>query len=95
MSVLLFVKQTVDVALCPQCQRGSTNIHDTGEPQMIRDLSIWNRRFWLQLLPRQFKCASCKNTYSIISDKVRKSACVNKVHAHLFLRTTAPTRDRL
>jgi transposase len=59
----LFVEPTLDMALCPKCQQASLSIHDTGEPQMIRDLSIWDRRCWLRLAPRRFKCANCQNTF--------------------------------
>jgi transposase len=38
-------------------------IHDTSEPQMIRDLSIWDRSCWLRLLPRRVKCAHCQKTF--------------------------------
>jgi transposase len=30
---------------------------------MLRDLSIWDRRCWLRLTPRRFKCATCQNTF--------------------------------
>ena len=59
----LFVESTLPAALCPNCQQASTNLHDQGEPQMLRDLSIWDRRCWLRLTPRRFKCATCQNTF--------------------------------
>jgi len=59
----LFVEPTLDMALCPDCQQASMTIHDTSEPQMIRDLSIWDRSCWLRLLPRRFKCAHCQKTF--------------------------------
>jgi transposase len=59
----LFVESTLPAALCPNCQQASTNQHDQGEPQMLRDLSIWDRRCWLRLTPRRFKCATCQNTF--------------------------------
>jgi len=59
----LFVEPTVAVAVCPDCGRPSAEIHDTSEAQMIRDLSIWDRRCWLRYMPRRFKCSACKDTF--------------------------------
>jgi hypothetical protein len=41
----------------------SIAVHDTSEPQMIRDLPIWNRRCWLEYAPRRFACADCGRTF--------------------------------
>lgn len=59
----LFVEPTLDMALCPDCQRASTTVHDTSEPQMIRDLSLWDRKCWLRVTPRRFECARCQKTF--------------------------------
>ena len=59
----LFLESTMPVAICPDCGQASTELHDTGEPQMIRDLPIWNRRCWLRYAPRRFKCAHCRDTF--------------------------------
>lgn len=59
----LFVESTLPAAICPSCQQVSTSLHEQGEPQMFRDLSIWDRRCWLRLVPRRFKCATCQNTF--------------------------------
>jgi transposase len=59
----LFIESTLPAALCPNCQQASTSLHDQGEPQMLRDLSIWDRRCWLRLTPRRFKCVNCQNTF--------------------------------
>lgn len=59
----LFVESTLPTALCPNCQRLSSNTHDLGDPQMLRDLPIWERRCWLRLMPRRFKCDYCHNTF--------------------------------
>jgi hypothetical protein len=37
-------------------------VHEVSEPQMHQDLSIWNRRCWLQYAPRRFECERCGNT---------------------------------
>ena len=57
------VESTQEVAIPPQCQQPSLVVHDQGEPQMIRDLPIWNRRCWLSYRPRRFDCATCDNTF--------------------------------
>lgn len=59
----LFVESTVAAAMCPACQAVSLVVHDRGEPQFIRDLSIWNRRCWLRYVPRRFDCATCQTTF--------------------------------
>ena len=59
----LFVESTLSVAVCPTCEQVSVAVHDTGDPQMLRDLSIWKRQCWLRHAPRRFKCASCQNTF--------------------------------
>jgi len=59
----LFVEPTLEMAICPDCQQISTTIHDTSEPQMIRDLSLWERRCWLRLAPSRLKCTPCQKTF--------------------------------
>ena len=59
----VFIESTQDAALCPNCHQISLSIHDIGEPQMIRDLPIWNRQCWLRYTPRRFECARCDNTF--------------------------------
>ena len=59
----LFVESTLEAAVCPNCQQVSLAMHDTSEPQMLRDLPIWNRRCGLWYAPRRFKCAPCENTF--------------------------------
>ncbi len=49
--------------VCPTCQHLSVRVHDYGEPQLIRDLAIWNRRCWVRYCPRRFECATCANTF--------------------------------
>src|SRR5258708_9921904 len=61
--IRLTVESTVDAAVCPECQMGSFALHETSKPQLIRDLSIWQRRGWLHYAPRRFKCMSCQDTF--------------------------------
>lgn len=59
----IFIESTLEAALCPDCGQLSTHQHDVGPPQLIRDLSISNRRCWLRYAPRRFKCAACEHTF--------------------------------
>ena len=59
----VWIESRLDVAVCPDCQRVSGQIHDTAEPQTLRDLTIWGRQCWLRYAPRRFACASCHSTF--------------------------------
>jgi len=59
----LYVESILPTALCPNCQQPSSSVHDVGEPQLLRDLPLWDRRCWLRITPRRFKCAHCHNTF--------------------------------
>lgn len=59
----LFIESTAPAAVCPDCQQVSLAVHQVGEPQMLRDLSIWNRRCWLRYAPRRFRCQTCATTF--------------------------------
>lgn len=59
----LFVESSLAAAVCPTCEQVSVTVHDVGEPQMLRDLSIWQRHCWLRYAPRRFKGASCQDTF--------------------------------
>jgi transposase len=57
------IESRLDAAVCPTCQRVSTQIHDTAEPQTLRDLATWGRECWLRYAPRRFACAACHSTF--------------------------------
>jgi len=57
------VESAQAAAICPTCHQVSLSVHDLSEPQMIRDLPIWNRQCWLCYRPRRFECATCGNTF--------------------------------
>ena len=56
------IESTLEAAVCPTCQRISEAGHGHAEPQLIRDLPIWQRQCWLQYRPRRFQCAHCPST---------------------------------
>jgi transposase len=57
------IESNLAAALCPTCQRVSTQVHDTAELQTLRDLPIWGRQCWLRYAPRRFSCATCQATF--------------------------------
>ena len=61
--VTLFVESTNEIAICPECRQASNSLHDLSEAQMIRDLSIAERRCYLSYRARRFDCQTCGKTY--------------------------------
>ena len=61
--ITLFVESTLAAAICPDCDQVSTRIHDLGAVQMIRDLSIGERRCYLSYQARRFDCEHCDKTF--------------------------------
>lgn len=61
--IQLTIESTCEAALCPNCQTPSVSLHETSQPQRLRDLAMWQRRCWLNYAPRRFKCAPCQNTF--------------------------------
>lgn len=61
--VTLFVESTRAAAVCPNCNQVSTKVHDLSAAQMIRDLSIGERRCYLSYQPRRFDCEHCDKTF--------------------------------
>jgi transposase len=58
------IESRLDTAVCPTCQRVSAQLHDTAEPQTLRDLTIWGRQCWLRYAPRRFVCTTCQSTFT-------------------------------
>ena len=61
--VTLFVESTNEIAICPECRQASNSLHDLSEAQMIRDLSIAERRCYLSYRARRFDCQTCGKTF--------------------------------
>jgi len=61
--VTLFVESTHEIAVCPECGQVSDSVHDLSEEQMIRDLSIVERRCYLSYRARRFDCRTCSKTF--------------------------------
>ena len=62
--VVLDIKPTLKVALCPECKKPSARLHDYDEPRLIRDLSLFGRKSYLRLRGRRFECETCQNAFT-------------------------------
>jgi transposase len=63
-TVVLDVKPTLKVAICPVCKQASASLHDYDTPRLIRDLSLFGRKSYLRLRGRRFECESCQNAFT-------------------------------
>ncbi len=63
-TVILDIKPTPQVALCPACGRPSADLHDYDDPRLIRDLSLSGRHCFLRLRGRRFECAQCSRPFT-------------------------------
>ena len=61
--VTLFVESILAAAICPNCNQVGTKVHDLSAEQMIRDLSIGERRCYLSYRARRFDCGHCDKTF--------------------------------
>lgn len=63
-AVVLDVKPTLHVAICPTCKKASASLHDYDTPRLIRDLSLFGRKSYLRLRGRRFECETCQNAFT-------------------------------
>jgi transposase len=63
-TVILEVKPTLQVAICPDCKKPSAAVHDYDEPRLIRDLSLFGRKSYLRLRGRRFECQNCQSSFT-------------------------------
>ena len=61
--VTMYVESKLTVAVCPDCNQISTKVHDKSEEQIIRDLTIADRRCHLNYRARRFDCKQCNKTF--------------------------------
>lgn len=61
--VTMFVASTLAATICPKCNQVSTKVHDLSAVQMIRDLSIGERRCYLSYQAKRFECQHCDKTF--------------------------------
>jgi transposase len=62
-ALILEVKARSSSAVCPRCGQTSAQLHQNHRHQ-VRDLSISQRRVFLNLNRRQFKCQECRKPFS-------------------------------
>ena len=62
--VVLDIKPTLKVVICPECKKPSASLHDYDEPRLIRDLSLFGRKSYLRLRGRRFECETCQNAFT-------------------------------
>ncbi len=63
-AVVLDVKPTVKVAICPECKKPSESLHDYDAPRLIRDLSLFGRKGYLRFRSRRFECETCESAFT-------------------------------
>ncbi len=63
-TVIIEVKPTLKVAVCPDCNKPSAALHDYDEPRLIRDLSLSARKSYLRLRGRRFECEHCQRAFT-------------------------------
>jgi len=63
-TVILEIRPTLKVALCPKCDHPSADLHDYDDPRLIRDLSLWGRHCFLRLRGRRFECERCGHPFT-------------------------------
>jgi transposase len=63
-AVVLEVKPTLKVAICPDCKKPSATLHDYDEPRLIHDLSLFGRKSYLRLRSRRFDCEHCECAFT-------------------------------
>lgn len=63
-AVVLDVKPTLKVGICPECQRPSASLHDYDTPRLIRDLSLFGRKSYLRIRGRRFECDGCQSAFT-------------------------------
>ena len=63
-AIVLDIKPTLKVAICPECKKPSARLHDYDTPRLIRDLSLFGRKSYLRLRGRRFECETCENAFT-------------------------------
>jgi transposase len=61
--VTLYVESTLAAGICPECGKICSKVHDLSEAQMIRDLSVADRRCYLSYQARRYDCQHCNTTF--------------------------------
>jgi transposase len=85
--IRLRVVSASEAGMCPGCGKPSVKVHDVGEEQMIRDLSIWGKFCWLKYRPRRFECEVCERTFvERVAWKAAELNYTQRYEAHVYER---------
>lgn len=84
-TVILDVRPTLKVALCPNCGYPSADLHDYDDPHLIHDLSMWGRRCFLRLRGRRFDCERCGRPFTERLEWIEfNSSYTQRYEAYIF-----------
>jgi transposase len=62
--LIIRVHSRWEIAVCPDCGEISQDPHGYGEPHLIRDLSIFGQKCYLELRGHRFECQNCADTFT-------------------------------
>ena len=62
--ITLQLESVSPAAVCPACHSLSTECRDRNEAIKVRDLSLWQRRCWLEYRPQRFICPQCGKLFN-------------------------------
>jgi transposase len=84
-AVVLDVKPTLKVALCPNCGYPSHDLHDYDEPRLIRDLPLSGRQCFLRMRGRRFDCERCSRPFTERLEWIEfDSSYTKRFEGHIF-----------
>lgn len=83
--VVLDVKPTLKVAICPECKNPSARLHDYDAPRLIRDLSLFGRKSYLRMRGRRFECETCQKAFTERLEWIAfESSYTRRFEEHVF-----------
>jgi transposase len=60
--LIIRVESTVDSARCRRCGRQINQVHGHDQPVRLRHLPIFERRVYLEIRPRRYRCPHCQGS---------------------------------
>jgi transposase len=85
-AVILDVRPTQTVAMCPGCQKASGRVHDYDDARLIRDLSLFGRKGYVRLRSRRFECEGCQKAFTERLEWVSLgSSYTRRFEEHVFM----------
>ena len=59
--IVITVESTRDYAICSRCGQKTREFHSDDEPIRLRHLPILNRRVYIEIRPKRYRCPDCDN----------------------------------